>query len=227
MSDTLHFNTSTLTVVIATSCGVLGLLVIVMIIVVVQRHRKPRSTRLCHPSTPPPPPYPSPPTGLVDEPDRIALIASADGIQVMLPSYDEAIRGSRPGSRLTRYSGDNTRGSLRSSTSRGDYRPLPSLPSSMRNAGQQIRDIPADHHRDHHRNSIITTTSITTRDNLSLTLGSLDTVNISDGTSTSVTVETASSNPSIAASQRAAAGSIESSSTNGSLATEGNYSGDW
>ena len=192
-----------------------------MMIVVVQRRRKPRSSRLCHPSTPPPPPCPSPPTGLVDEPDRVALIAFADGIQVVLPSYDEAIRG-RPGSRLARYNSDNTRGSVRSSSSRGDYRPLPSLPSSLRNGGQQIRDMPADHHRDHHRNSIITTTSITTRDNLSLTLGSMDTVNISDGTSTSVTVETASSNPSIATSQRAAAGSIESSSTNGSLATEGN-----
>ena len=75
-------NTSTLTVVIATSCGVLGLLVIVMVVVALKRRHKPRSSRACHPSTPPPPPYPSPPSGLVDDPDRVALIAFADGVQV-------------------------------------------------------------------------------------------------------------------------------------------------
>ena len=79
----MNLNASTLTVVIATSCGVLGLLVVVMVVVALQRRKKPRLTRLCNPSTPPPPPYnPTPPTGLVDDPDRVALIAFADGVQV-------------------------------------------------------------------------------------------------------------------------------------------------
>jgi len=58
--------------------------------------------------------------------------------------------------------------------------------------------------------------------------GSIDTVNAaaSDATSTSVTVDTydsMASNPSIVASQRATAGSLESSSTHGSLTSEGTY----
>jgi len=59
-----------------------------------------------------------------------------------------------------------------------------------------------------------------------MVFGSLDTVNAaaSDATSTSVTVDTydsMASNPSIVASQRATAGSLESSSTHGSLTSEG------
>lgn len=218
--SSVGFNTSTLTIVIATSCGVLGLLVVVMVIVALQRRHKPRPSRLCHSNQHSPPPYPQPNPAVPSEHDRVALIAFADGVQVMLPSYEEAVRG-RPAPRLSRFNSDSSHGSSRSG--RTDYRPLPSLPPNMR--GAQLREPGlGDHHRDHHRNSIITTTSVTTRDNVSLMMGSLDTVNISDGTSTSVTVDTydsAASNPSIAMSQRAAAGSIESSSTNGSLATEG------
>jgi len=86
-----------------------------------------------------------------------------------------------------------------------------------------------DNQTDHHRNSIVTTASNATRgDSLSVAggaFGSMDTVAASDATSTSVTVDTydsMASNPSLTASQRATAGSLESSSTHGSLASEGN-----
>lgn len=215
----VHINANTMTVVIATSCGVLGLLIIVMVVVALQRRMKPRT--LCPPCpavhTPHPPPYPDQRGATVDEHDRVALIAFADGqhgISVVLPSYEEATRG-RVGPRLSRFNSDASSQSSSGRSSRGDYRPLPSIPHTLRGAPPE--------HRDHHRNSIITTTSTTTRDNLSLAFGSMDTVNVSDGTSTSVTVDTydsMASNPSIATSQRAAAGSIESSSINGSLAND-------
>lgn len=187
---------STLTVVTATTCSVLGLLLLVMLAVLLQRRVHPALPA----PPPPPPPYPPPPQRADSEHDRVALIQFADGVQVVLPSYEEAVRGRQP-TRLM--------GSQRSSRAAGaEYRPLPSVPSSLRD-------------RDHHRNSIVTTSSAT-RDNLSLAFGSMDTVNVSDGTSTSITIGTydsGASNPSIATSQRVAAGSLNSS--NGSLANEG------
>lgn len=197
----IEINAKPTTVVIATSCSVLGLLLIVMLIVALQRHKKP-TNRLCSPlGQPPPPPYSRPrPPETMDELDRVALIAFADGVQVTLPSYDEAIRG-RLGSR---YISEVT--GMRRPSSSSEYRPLPNIPVNLRNIA------------DHHRNSVITTTSSTTRDNLSLAFGSMDTVNVSDGTSTTITVDTldsGASNPSLALSQRAVAGSIASS--NGSI----------
>lgn len=220
-----YLNTSMVTVVVATSCGVLGLLVLIMVILALKRRMKPRG-QLYPPVTSPVPqmPYPTPHHSATDEHDRLALIAFADDnrvMQVSLPSYEEATRNPLlPG--ISHFSGDGSRtSSIRSSHSRGDYRPLPSVPPNLR----MPREVASGEiHRDHHRNSIITTASNTTRDNLSVAFGSLDTVNVSDGTSTSVTVDTydsMASNPSIAMSQRVAAGSLESSSTNGSLASEG------
>lgn len=220
-----YLNTSMVTVVVATSCGVLGLLVLIMVILALKRRMKPRG-QLYPPVTSPVPqmPYPTPHHSSTDEHDRLALIAFADDnrvMQVSLPSYEEATRNPLlPG--ISHFSGDGSRtSSIRSSHSRGDYRPLPSVPPSLRMPREVAA--PGEVSRDHHRNSIITTASNTTRDNLSVAFGSLDTVNVSDGTSTSVTVDTydsMASNPSIAMSQRVAAGSLESSSTNGSLASE-------
>jgi len=223
VGNIVNINASTMTVVIATSSGVLGLLILVMVIVALQRRMKPRA--LCPPCpavhAPPTPQYTEPRGVTVDEHDRVALIAFADGqhgVSVVLPSYEEATRG-RVGPRLSRFNSDaSSTHSSSGRSSRGDYRPLPSIPHGLRGGGA-----PPDYPRDHHRNSIITTASTTTRDNLSLAFGSMDTMNVSDGTSTSVTVDTydsMASNPSIATSQRAAAGSIESSSTHGSLANE-------
>ena len=208
----LGINSNTMTVVIATSCSVLGLLLVIMVVVALQR-RKP-STRLCHPVQQAPPMYPRPRTDSLDEHDRVALIAVADGVQVVLPSYEEATRG-RGGSSTPRYLSDG------SSIRRGDYRPLPTIPANMRTPNRHDSPRPGPLAQDHHRNSIITNCS-NARDNISLVFGSMDTMNISDGTSTSVTIETfdsGASNPSLALSQRAAAGSLGSS--NGSLANEG------
>jgi len=187
-----------------------------MAVVALQR-RKPNA-RLCHPAQPPntPPPYSSPRPEVLEEQDRVALIAFTDGVQVMLPSYEEATRGRS--SNHSRLLGENHR-------RQADYRPLPNLLPTMRGPRDSVRSagpLGRDHPSDYHRSSIVTTaSSAITRDNLSLAFGSMDTVNASDGTSASVTIETydsAASNPSIATSQRAAIGSLGSS--NGSLATE-------
>ena len=209
----IRVNSNTLTIVIATSCSVLGLLLIVMVVMALQR-RKPHP-RLCHPVPPPPAPYQDPRAVAIDEHDRVALIAFADGVQVVLPSYEEATRGSSHRCNMPRFPEPPGRRP-------GDYRPLPTIPSVLRNSRHDASPHPA--RLDNHRSSIVTTTSTTTRDNMSLAFGSIDTMNVSDGTSTTVTIETydsAASNPSIAASQRATAGSLGSANSNGSLATEG------
>lgn len=210
---------STLTVVTATTCSVLGLLMLVLALVILQRHR----LRPTPPSNPLPPPYQVdaelprhvvPAAG--DQHDRVALIQFADGVQIALPSYEEAIRPHHHTPAPSRLSSHRA-ASIRS----GDYRPLPSIPPCLR----QTTAAPSGGERDHHRNSIITTASSNTRDNLSLAFGSMDTVNVSDGTSTSITIGTYdSSNPSLAMSQRATAGSLASASSNNSLANEGETS---
>lgn len=230
-SSSSYLSASTVTVVISTSCGVLGLLVLVLVVVAVKRRIKPNGM-ICPPVTggpPPPMPYPTPHHGAAQEHDRLALIAFADDnrgvMQVSLPTYEEATRSHFSGISHLTGGGDGSRtSSIRSSHSRGDYRPLPSIPPSLRAPRETVTAATEGGHRgDHHRNSIVTTASIATRDNLSVAFGSMDTVNASDGTSTSVTVDTydsMASNPSIATSQRAAAGSLESSSTHGSLSNE-------
>ena len=79
----LDINSSTITVVIATSCSVLGLLLVVMVIVVLQRRVKPRgggsNSGVMAGMPPPPPPYAHQPDTEVprtvtDENDRVALI---------------------------------------------------------------------------------------------------------------------------------------------------------
>ncbi len=209
----MDLNSNTLVIVIATSCSVLGLLLLVMGVVVLQR-RKPHP-RLCHPVPPPPPPCPHPRMDDMDEHDRVALIAFADGVQVVLPSYEEATRGPARSS-MPRFPEPPGRRP-------GDYRPLPTIPTMLRGSRHDSSPHPA--RLDNHRSSIVTTTSSTTRDNMSLAFGSIDTMNISDGTSTTVTIGTydsGASNPSIAnSSQRANAGSLGSANSNGSIVTDG------
>jgi len=229
-------STNTVTVVVSSSCAVLGLLVVVMLAVAVQRRLKlQNSVRLCPPSLPGSSaqsmpgaaiPYPMPIRD-GDEHDRLALIAFADdirsaGLHAPLPTYEEAIRASTPHvyHGFSHFvDGGNSRTSSGRSSRSGEYRPLPNI-RLMRDSG-----LPVAPSGDPRRNSIVTTAS----NNLSVAaFGSMDTVNAaaSDATSTSVTVDTydsMASNPSIVASQRATAGSIESSSTHGSLASEGNF----
>ncbi|CAH1792297.1 unnamed protein product [Owenia fusiformis] len=227
---TVDHSPSTMTIVIAISCSILGILLLITILVAFQRKKIP--FRCYNQTTRPPggpPPY-SPTSNnqevqnihrdSIEEHDQVALIACTDGgvhMHVVLPSYEEAVRRTNSGARSPR--GGNLR--------HLDYRPLPSLPPNMR--GRDTRSL---HERDSRRTSTITTTS-TNRDALSenINFGSIDTMNVSDtGTvhtmntvsdaSTSVTVDTMDSNlsnPSIATSRRATAGSM---SSNDSLANE-------
>ena len=213
--------TGTLTVVIVTSCGVLGVLLIIMVVVALHL-RKLDTSRFCRPVEPPTPPpytgYERPRSNSVEEHDRMALIAFADGVQVVLPSYEEAVRN-RPSVTPARQHSVTSRHSSHSS----EYRPLPSIPSALRGRHDSVRSGPAlrEHNHDNLRNSTITMNSTNTN-NASELFGSLDTVNVSDGTSTTVTIDTFSSgmsNPSITTSRHTAAGSLASS--NGSLANEG------
>lgn len=231
-----HLSTNTITVVISSSCAVLGLLVLVMLAVALQRRLKPHNARVCSPPLPTGPPsapsggsmpaYPIPGRDITEH-DRLALIAFADDIrnvamQAPLPSYEEAVRSGGGMLHLRGFShyidGGSRTSSGRSSRS-ADYRPLPSV--------RPVRsDTPVSSSAasgDNRRNSTVTTAS----NNLSgMVFGSMDTVNAaaSDATSTSVTVDTydsMASNPSIVASQRATAGSLESTSMHGSLTSEG------
>ena len=216
---------STLVVLVVTSCGILGLLLLVMIIVTVQRRMKQRMPMpFCpsdpdRPSLPPFMPSMTSQAGVRREHDRVALIAFPDvDSSAVLPTYEEAIRNRTPVPRIARFGSElGHSSSIRSI--RSDYRLLPHVApcsvSRIGTPGVQMREHASDHRNDHHRNSIVTTASTTTRDNISLAFGSVETVNVSDATSTTVTIgtyESSGSNPSLAASQRATAGSVTSAS---------------
>lgn len=193
---------STLAIVVATACSVLGILLLIMIIMVCRR-RKPHPPRLCRPSTTPPP-YSRVHNHLLEEHDRMLLIGYENNPSI-LPSYEEAIRGQNQ--QLHSHFHGARPGQV------GEYRPLPSIPSNLRNPSGSS-DIASNRHS-------IVTTSTMNRDGLSEVFGSIDTVNVSmSDASTAVTVDTldsASSHHS-SISRRANAGSINSS--NNSLAAE-------
>ena len=193
---------STLVIVIASACSVLGVLLLIMVVVVFRR-KKPRP-RLFHPSVTPPP-YSRVTNSVMDEHDRLALMAYADATRVHLPSYDEATQG---------RGGAGGIAAARMAALGNDYRPLPSIPPALRDP-RSMQGGGADNPN---RHSTVTTSTMRA-DGLSIaeTFGSLDTVNVSvSDASTSVTVETfdsGTSNRSIS-SQRATAGSIMSSEDN-------------
>ncbi|XP_076441635.1 uncharacterized protein LOC143280820 [Babylonia areolata] len=193
---------STLVIVIATACSVLGVLLLIMVVVVFRR-KKPRP-RLFHPSVTPPP-YSRVHNNILDEHDRLALMAYADATRVHLPTYEEAVHGGGVAA------GASTRGT-NMVPPMGDYRPLPSIPPNLRTPGS----VPGGGSDNPNRHSTVTTSTMN-RDGLSENFGSLDTVNVSmSDASTSVTVETfdsGTSNRSMS-SQRATAGSIASSEDN-------------
>ncbi|XP_074662147.1 sushi domain-containing protein 4-like isoform X2 [Tubulanus polymorphus] len=196
---------NTMTIVIITSCTVLGVLLITMIAVAVQR--KKAQPRLCTPIPSPPPYNPTYPVGApLAEHDRLALIAYADQQQVSLPSYEEATRGRvRAHTPLQRLIPANRA---------HEFRQLPSIPSGIRRQPSSETTSSGGAHRDADtvsRHSTITTSTVNRE-----AFGSIDTVNVSDGTSTSVTVETydsGASMPSIAPSRRGRAGSLESTAS--------------
>ncbi|XP_013385679.1 E-selectin [Lingula anatina] len=214
-------HSETLAVVIATSGSVLGILVLILIAVAVKRRKS--DIRLGRPITPPPPSYSRHcDSTSLDEHDRLALIAFADGGHLVLPTYAEATR-----TRGSTGNNSSSSNSVRGTPSRGEYRPLPQIPPSLRGnsdtASQSSHQVEGST-----RHSAVT--SSTHRDNMSgsVNFGSIETVNTinasvnaSDGTSASVTIDTydsSASNPSLALSRQAVTGSLASS--NGSLANE-------
>ncbi|KAH3851003.1 hypothetical protein DPMN_093480 [Dreissena polymorpha] len=120
LTATLEENQPVPTIVVATACSVLGVLLLVMVVMVFRR-RKPHPPRLCRPSSVPPP-YSRVHSNSLDEHDRMLLIGY-DNTQITLPSYEEATR----------------RGNM------GEYRPLPSIPSNFRSSQLPHRDTTSRH----------------------------------------------------------------------------------
>lgn len=205
-TDSGSHGISPLGIVIATACSVLGVLLLVMVVMVFRR-RKPRPRLLTSSQTPPP--YSRVHSNSIDEHDQVFLIGYDGSRPPTLPTYEEAV--SHPG-----YHHHQLR---RSSGGHQDYRPLPSIPTNLRN---NMHHFSPD---TNNRLSSVTAGSMT-RDGISEAFGSIDTVNVSisdASTCTSVTVETyesGSSHPSNT-SGRATAGSLGSLS--GNLVTEGRY----
>lgn len=209
-TDSYSLNTNSFIVVISTACGVLGLLLAIMGVVLIKRRFKPRG-RLCSPAPGPPSSHLDYSSQHLDDQDREALIPHVDfspSGSATLPTYEEAIMHPRSSSQSS--------SPWVSSSRHRDFRSFP----TSRTTGA-VPPFVRDHamiDSSQHRNSITTMASGMTRaDNGSIAFGSIDTVNVSDGTSTSVTVDTCdsmASNPSIAMSHRATAGSIDSSSAN-------------
>ncbi|KAL3872977.1 hypothetical protein ACJMK2_036143 [Sinanodonta woodiana] len=205
--DDGNIHMSTLAIVVATACSVLGVLLLVMVIMIFRR-RKPHP-RLCRPSTAPPP-YSRVHSNSLDDHDRVLLIGYEQR-QATLPSYEEATSG------FQRPLGSNF-GSRSGGGHPGEYRALPSIPPELRHSIQ-----PQQQSGDNtNRHSIITTSTVNTvNNNWSEGFGSLDTVNVSvSDASTAVTIETFDSGLSHQSnsSDRVNAGSLGSSSN--SLATE-------
>ncbi|BFZ07328.1 hypothetical protein BsWGS_10366 [Bradybaena similaris] len=204
---------SSLVIVVTTACSVLGVLLLIMVIVVFRR-KKPRAHLFQQ--GPAPPPYARVHDNSLDEHDRMALMAYADASRVHLPSYEESIRSvSSQGSSTP--PGGSAVGPSASPTS-SEYRRLPNLPPAVRAANLQ-HSVGGDgnnninSNNNSNRHSTVTTSTMN-RDGVSEIFGSLDTVNVSmSDASTSVTVETFDSGVSnrSMASQRAAAGSLNSS----------------
>ncbi|XP_017784936.1 PREDICTED: sushi domain-containing protein 4-like isoform X2 [Nicrophorus vespilloides] len=184
---------------LATGAGVLLLLVVACLIIVC-RKRKPLSRSVAIP-----PPVPRPDladhASLLHPPDRLALIAFADGMQVGqsgLPTYEEATRDRNlgiPNSRIHRP-------------------PWPSL------VGRRSRNSPNPENMLFTRQGSFASHSASTRSGGD-PMGSTDTMAVSEN-STTVTLDTASSHSgSQPASCRAHCGSLASFDTNSVLNTEG------
>lgn len=225
-----HVASSPFTIVVTTSCTLIGVMVVIVLAVLLRWFRARRAVNRLPSSpdlqSPNPaimvPPYSAAPSEL----DRLALIAFADDVfpppLALLPTYEEAIRcGGGAAAHAPHVVPDVGRrsagGFIRSN--RNEYRPLD-------NGQQCIRDGAIV--GDQRRNSVLTTASNSLSAGVSAGFGSVDTINVagaSDATSTSVTVNTydslMASNPSIAPSQRATRGSLGSSSTQASLVGDG------
>ncbi|XP_050404551.1 complement receptor type 1 isoform X2 [Patella vulgata] len=187
---------STLVIVIATACSVLGVLLLVMVIVVFRR--KKQRPHLFHPGMTPTP-YSRVHISSIDDHDRVALMAYADATRVHLPTYEEAMQQGQ-------FRPSNSTATTPTSAPQGsEYRPLPNIPPTIRNIHTGL---------DSNRHSSVTTSTMN-RDGTSEIFGSLDTVNVSmsDASTSGETFDSGTSTRSIS-SQRATAGSLMSSADN-------------
>ncbi|ESO83001.1 hypothetical protein LOTGIDRAFT_169832 [Lottia gigantea] len=199
-SSSVSNHVSTLVIVIATACSVLGILLLVMVIVVFRR--KKQRPHLFHPGMTPTP-YSRVNISSIDDHDRVALMAYADATRVHLPTYEEAMQQGQGQFRLP-----NSTVTTPTSTQGSEYRPLPHIPPTIRNIHNGS---------DSNRHSSATTSTMNRGDGTSEIFGSLDTVNVSmSDASTAGTVETFDSGTSTRSisSQRATAGSLMSSADN-------------
>ncbi|KRT85003.1 hypothetical protein AMK59_83, partial [Oryctes borbonicus] len=182
---------------LATGTGVLLLLVVICLVIVCRR-RKPLSRAVSiQPSVPRPDLADH--AALLHHPDRLALIAFADGIQSgqpALPTYEEAIRDRVPGCTSTRI-------------------PRPHWPSLV---ARRSRNSPNPDSIHVTRQGSFASHSASIRSD---PMGSTDTMAVSEN-STTVTLDTASSHSgSQPASCRAHCGSLASFDTSSVLNTEG------
>ncbi|KAK7018696.1 hypothetical protein SK128_026495, partial [Halocaridina rubra] len=205
------------TILVATTGSVIGILLIVLALILYQRAVGPKLVRLRNSGSgnnlPPPPPNcpPNPPLPVAEnDPDRVALIPFPD--EGVPPSYEEAVRH-RPAVMFEAHGGTNS----------GRYTPHSHRTRSHRVVVPSVR---RSRHRDNPdnisyqsigsaRHSSSTSRSMSMRSwSACDSLGSTDTVAVSD--STNVTVDTqsgTSSSGSQAPSCRALAGSLASFDT--------------
>lgn len=175
--------------------------------------------------SPPPPPYTETQEeeelrqdiALVTEHDRTALISFADGSQATLPSYSEVTRGRYP-AQLHRVSGNGqlpvVSQQLRNHHHHTAMRDMTSSVSQYGGGGGDDRHSMSSHTHSIGGAGVANSMSAHDDDFVATFGGSVDTMNVSDNTSASVTVgtyESGASNPSLATS-RAMCGSIASSS---------------
>lgn len=200
---------SSLVIVVTTACSVLGVLLLIMVIVVIRR-KKPRPHLFQQGPTPPP--YARVHNNSLDEHDRMALMAYANASAIHLPSYEEAVRPNGVNAGL----GVGTAGVGRTPgpTGSGHHGLQRTADLHRQNiGGDGNNNINNNNNNNSNRHSTVTTSTMN-RDGVSEMFGSMDTVNVSmSDASTSVTVETFDSGTSSRsmASQRATAGSLNSS----------------
>ncbi|XP_066951483.1 uncharacterized protein [Macrobrachium rosenbergii] len=216
------------TILVATTGSVIGILLIVLALILYQRAVGTKIVRLRNSGSgsnipPPPPTCPTNPAQPQQEndPDRVALIAFPDE-QGVPPSYEEAVRH-RPAVMFDTHGGNsNGRYTPHAHRSRGHRVVVPSV-SVRRSRHRDNPDNISYQSIGSARQSSSTSRSMSMRSwSACDSLGSTDTVAVSD--STNVTVDTqsgTSSNGSQAPSCRALAGSLASFDTSSLVNNEG------
>ncbi|XP_041468940.1 uncharacterized protein LOC121418832 [Lytechinus variegatus] len=137
--DSSMFNTETLTIVMATTGSILGILVVTVILT----SRQCRSRRHLVPQTYPPV-LRAQLARLHRDPDALALLAVTDDIGVVLPSYDEAVAQIQT-AHVPPFQAPSTEGDDSNANDGGENRssvqgrPLPPIPPPLPHQGSSTR----------------------------------------------------------------------------------------